>query len=102
MASLRESLNEPAVKQHIMVAQIWQYQSMRQTGRPQNILSGEAAVEAARQAASITYVGQKDKAGAPYIDHPARIATSLEPVDEKVVAWWHDTTEDIRMDQNAC
>ena len=38
--------------------------------------------------------GQKDKSGAPYIGHPARVAGRLQFPEEQVVGWLHDTVED--------
>lgn len=38
--------------------------------------------------------GQVDKSGAPYINHPARVADRLDTPEEKVVGWLHDTVED--------
>ena len=38
--------------------------------------------------------GAVDKAGAPYIRHPERVASRMETDEEKVVAWLHDVVED--------
>ncbi len=38
--------------------------------------------------------GQVDKSGAPYINHPARVAERMGTPEEKVVGWLHDTVED--------
>lgn len=55
----------------------------------------------ARALALIAHLGQKDKAGRPYIDHPARVArrvaeTAPPEIRERavVVAWLHDSVED--------
>ena len=36
------------------------------------------------------HTGAVDKAGAPYIDHPKRVADRLSTPEEKVVGWLHD------------
>ena len=51
-------------------------------------------VDTAKAWAERLHQGQKDKAGKPYIDHPARVAGRLKKAEEKVVAWLHDTVED--------
>ena len=38
--------------------------------------------------------GQTDKAGAPYIEHPAHVASQVEGDTAKAVAWLHDVVED--------
>lgn len=38
--------------------------------------------------------GQTDKAGAPYIEHPAHVASQVEGDAAKAVAWLHDVVED--------
>lgn len=38
--------------------------------------------------------GQTDKAGAPYILHPMRVALHCQTEDEKIVALLHDVVED--------
>ena len=50
--------------------------------------------QAAKALAEKQHLGQTDKAGSPYITHPARVAERLETDEEKVVAWLHDTVED--------
>ncbi len=54
-----------------------------------------ALVERARDIALEAHAGQTDKAGAPYITHPARVAARLagDPPAE-VVGWLHDVVED--------
>jgi (p)ppGpp synthase/HD superfamily hydrolase len=45
------------------------------------------------------HLGQVDKAGNPYIDHPAAVAAALEPYGELAVmaGWLHDVVEDSEM-----
>jgi (p)ppGpp synthase/HD superfamily hydrolase len=52
-------------------------------------------VAAARTIAIEAHRGQVDKAGAPYIDHPRRVADAMagNPCAE-AVAWLHDVVED--------
>ena len=51
-------------------------------------------VKTAREWAERLHQGQKDKSGAPYIGHPARVAGRLQSPEEQVVGWLHDTVED--------
>lgn len=55
-------------------------------------------VEIARAIATIAHRGQVDKAGNPYIEHPARVAarlTAQKESDEVIAAGWlHDVLED--------
>ena len=51
-------------------------------------------IETAKAWAERLHSGQVDKAGAPYIGHPARVAGRLEKPEETVVGWLHDTVED--------
>lgn len=48
------------------------------------------ALEIATQA----HVGQTDKAGEPYINHPVHLAEQMETEDQTVVALLHDVVED--------
>jgi len=48
--------------------------------------------EAARIAEQV-HRGQKDKTGAPYIEHLRRVAEAVETLDEKTVAYLHDVVE---------
>ncbi|MBP0019585.1 MAG: GTP pyrophosphokinase [Cyanobacteria bacterium SBLK] len=50
----------------------------------------EKAIALAKKA----HAGQIDKAGKPYINHPLRVMTALEGLDEKIVGVLHDTIED--------
>lgn len=53
-------------------------------------------VEAARALARRAHAGQVDKAGRPYIEHPAAVSDRLPPDHPvlQVVAWLHDVVED--------
>jgi (p)ppGpp synthase/HD superfamily hydrolase len=63
-------------------------------------LSESEAVEQvalARGIAFIAHRGQLDRTGAPYIDHPGRIAEQFDPATDPVAAaaaWLHDVLED--------
>ena len=46
------------------------------------------------------HAGQVDKAGAPYIDHPRRVAARLDTDDGRAVAWLHDVIEDTIVTAN--
>lgn len=48
----------------------------------------------AEQIATKAHKGQVDKAGMPYITHPQTVAGLVSEIDEKIVAWLHDTVED--------
>ena len=54
-------------------------------------------IEAAKALATKAHSGQSDKAGLPYITHPARVAERLESPEVKVVGWLHDTVEDTAL-----
>lgn len=55
-------------------------------------------VEIAREIATAAHEGQIDKAGHPYIEHPAHVAAALavQGADEatQAAAWLHDVVED--------
>ncbi len=51
-------------------------------------------VGTAKSWAERLHQGQVDKAGQPYIGHPARVAGRLETKEAQVVGWLHDTVED--------
>ena len=56
-----------------------------------------AQVALAKGIAFIAHRGQHDRTGAPYIDHPGRIAEQFDPETEPVeaaAAWLHDVLED--------
>lgn len=57
-------------------------------------LSGEALVNAARDIARAAHDGATDKAGKPYIGHPARVAARLDGHESKAAGWLHDVLED--------
>lgn len=54
----------------------------------------ELQSEIARRIAEKAHAGQTDKAGRPYIEHPAHVAASVEGDEAKAVAWLHDVIED--------
>lgn len=51
----------------------------------------------AERMASVAHTGAVDKAGKPYIEHPARVAAWVKEPREKVVAWLHDVVEDTNI-----
>jgi (p)ppGpp synthase/HD superfamily hydrolase len=54
-----------------------------------------ASVIAAAELASIAHAGQTDKAGAPYFEHPKRVALKLDGDEQAMtVALLHDVLED--------
>ena len=57
-------------------------------------LDGMTEFEKALQFALPAHLGQTDKAGAPYILHPLRLALSLQSEAEQVTALLHDVIED--------
>ena len=61
-------------------------------------MGGPRLVALAEQIATDAHAGQTDKAGNPYITHPARVAAKCEQAygDPKtvMVAWLHDVVED--------
>ncbi len=57
-------------------------------------MTTQEQVERARAIAAARHAGQVDKAGAPYIGHPERVAGRLSAPEEQVVGWLHDTVED--------
>jgi len=63
----------------------------------QRDLAGEQLIQQARGFATLKHEGQVDKAGLPYITHPARVASRLETgysAAHVAVAWLHDVIED--------
>ena len=50
--------------------------------------------ELAQSIAAAAHKGQVDKAGKPYIMHPAHVAASVQGDAAKAVAWLHDVVED--------
>lgn len=67
------------------------------------IMKSEQMVSRAKQLATSAHEGQVDKAGNPYINHPARVAASLADEDAITTAWLHDVVEDtdVTLDQLA-
>ena len=51
-------------------------------------------VAKAKEIAEHVHAGQVDKAGKPYIGHPAAVAGFVDGEEEKAVAWLHDVVED--------
>lgn len=54
----------------------------------------EEILEKAVQIAVNAHMGQKDKAGYPYIFHPLRVMHKMNTTDAKIVAVLHDVVED--------
>ena len=54
-------------------------------------------VELAEKIAREAHAGAVDKAGAPYVDHPRRVAERLTDPAEKVIGWLHDVVEDTTL-----
>ena len=50
--------------------------------------------EIARSIAERAHGGQLDKAGRPYIEHPAHVAAHVDGDAAKAAAWLHDVVED--------
>ena len=50
--------------------------------------------EIAKSIAIKAHLGQIDKAGKPYIEHPAFVASCVDGDEAKAVAWLHDVVED--------
>ena len=53
-----------------------------------------STVERALAIAREAHQGQVDKAGAPYLGHPVRVASACRSDDAKIVALLHDVVED--------
>jgi (p)ppGpp synthase/HD superfamily hydrolase len=68
----------------------------------------DRTLERAKRLASVAHQGQKDSGGAPYINHPMRVATYVQitsawcglSAEEQqvatIAAWLHDVIEDTR------
>lgn len=55
----------------------------------------EDMVQLAQTIAAAAHTGQVDKAGAPYITHPERVAKRLDgDLSAQAAAWLHDVVED--------
>jgi hypothetical protein len=64
---------------------------------PMSATDAIAQVSLAKGIAFIAHRGKHDRSGAPYIDHPGRIAERFDPVTQTVeaaAAWLHDVLED--------
>ena len=64
---------------------------------PMSAIDAIAQVSLAKGIAFIAHRGKHDRSGAPYIDHPGRIAERFDPVTQTVeaaAAWLHDVLED--------
>ena len=57
-------------------------------------MSPDDLVARARAIAEAAHRGQVDKAGAPYVAHPTRVAAALEDPLARCVAYLHDVVED--------
>lgn len=57
-------------------------------------VKSEQMVKRAKDLATGAHAGQVDKAGNPYIDHPARVAAALADDEAIATAWLHDVVED--------
>jgi hypothetical protein len=55
-------------------------------------------VALARGIATAAHLGQVDKIGVPYVQHPRRVAERLPTARGQAVAWLHDVIEDTRLD----
>ena len=61
------------------------------------MLSGHELVETAEAIARAAHIGQTDKIGVDYIEHPRRVAERFDRAElprESAVAWLHDVLED--------
>jgi hypothetical protein len=72
------------------------------TARSAAPVAHEAALQIglAQGIAFVAHRNQTDKLGAPYIDHPGRIAEAFDPAVQPVevaVAWLHDVLEDTEL-----
>lgn len=61
----------------------------------------EETLQVAISLARTHHAGQVDKAGKPYIDHPMRVMSNLDSVEEKIVGVLHDTIEDTELTLDA-
>lgn len=55
----------------------------------------------AEYVASMAHSGQVDKAGVDYIQHPIKVASLVDGVNEKVCALLHDVMEDTEFPESA-
>ena len=64
------------------------------------MLNGHELVATAESIARAAHVGQMDKIGVDYIEHPRRVAERFDPAvnpRETAVAWLHDVLEDTNV-----
>lgn len=54
----------------------------------------KSQLEIAIQIAEKAHKGQKDRGGNDYIEHCRTVASSVESIEEKIVAYLHDVIED--------
>lgn len=57
-------------------------------------IMGQMLSAVARGIAERAHQGQVDKAGKPYIGHPARVVARLGTDEDEAVGWLHDVVED--------
>lgn len=73
-------------------------ETLADNGRTMNAMSEAELVRGARELAERAHTGQVDKAGAAYVEHPARVARRVagDGGDAAAVAaaWLHDVLED--------
>lgn len=60
----------------------------------------EKLYELALQISQKAHAGQFDKGGNPYIQHPMRVANSLDDLEQKIVALLHDVMEDSEISKD--
>lgn len=51
----------------------------------------------AKETAEKAHEGQVDKGGKPYINHPIKVANSLNNKEQKIIAYLHDVLEDTEI-----
>ena len=70
--------------------------AMKEVAVPTFLVGAITNVDRARLLATMAHAGQKDKAGVPYIDHPAAVAAAVKHLGEdyEIAAWLHDVVED--------
>lgn len=62
------------------------------------IIMGRGEVVRAKAIARGAHQGQTDKAGRPYLEHPARVASRVNgDSTAEVIAWLHDVVEDTNI-----
>lgn len=58
-------------------------------------------LELALKVATEAHKNQKDKSGAPYIEHPKAVAAQVKNIEHKIVAYLHDVVEDTEITLDA-